>query len=104
MDQVTQQNAAMVEQSTAAAHALNGEATELRRLMGDFRTAPRALRRGRRGPRRPDRARVPRPPRRAGWPRRSAPTSAALRPPSTRPRTGRNSDPYFEQEPFQRVR
>ena len=38
MDQVTQQNAAMVEQSTAAAHALNGEATELRRLMGDFRT------------------------------------------------------------------
>ncbi|CAN5519331.1 methyl-accepting chemotaxis protein [soil metagenome] len=49
MDQVTQQNAAMVEQSTAAAHALNGEATELRRLMGDFRTGaesapPRASR------------------------------------------------------------
>ena len=38
MDQVTQQNAAMVEQSTAAAHALNDEASELRRLMGDFRT------------------------------------------------------------------
>ena len=49
MDQVTQQNAAMVEQSTAAAHALNGEAVELRRLMGDFRTGadtapPRASR------------------------------------------------------------
>ncbi|MBP7650287.1 MAG: methyl-accepting chemotaxis protein, partial [Phenylobacterium sp.] len=49
MDQVTQQNAAMVEESTAAAHALNGEAVELRRLMGDFRTGadtapPRASR------------------------------------------------------------
>lgn len=36
MHQVTQQNAAMEEQSTAAAHALTGEAVELRRLMGDF--------------------------------------------------------------------
>jgi methyl-accepting chemotaxis protein len=38
MDQVTQQNAAMVEQATASAHSLKGEAGELRRLMGDFRT------------------------------------------------------------------
>jgi len=37
MDQVTQQNAAMVEQSTAASHALAGEAQELARLMGQFR-------------------------------------------------------------------
>ena len=38
MDQVTQQNAAMVEQSTAASHALAREAAELARLMGQFRT------------------------------------------------------------------
>jgi methyl-accepting chemotaxis protein len=38
MDQGTQQNAAMVEQSTAATHALKGEAIELQRLMGEFRT------------------------------------------------------------------
>jgi methyl-accepting chemotaxis protein len=38
MDQVTQQNAAMVEQSTAAAHGLKGETAELRRLVGEFRT------------------------------------------------------------------
>ncbi len=38
MDQVTQQNAAMAEQSTAATHALQSDASELRRLMGDFRT------------------------------------------------------------------
>ena len=36
MDQVTQQNAAMVEQSTAAAHALSNEAGELERLIGRF--------------------------------------------------------------------
>ena len=38
MDQVTQQNAAMVEQSTAASHALAREAADLARLMGQFRT------------------------------------------------------------------
>jgi methyl-accepting chemotaxis protein len=38
MDQVTQQNAAMVEESTAATHALKGEAGELSRLIGEFRT------------------------------------------------------------------
>ncbi len=37
MDQVTQQNAAMVEQSTGLSHALSQEATELTRLMARFR-------------------------------------------------------------------
>ena len=36
MDQVTQQNAAMVEQSTAASHALAREAEELARLISRF--------------------------------------------------------------------
>ena len=36
MDQVVQQNAAMVEQSTAATHSLKGEASELARLIGRF--------------------------------------------------------------------
>lgn len=39
MDQVTQQNAAMVEQSTAASHGLAQEAEELGRLVGRFRLA-----------------------------------------------------------------
>jgi methyl-accepting chemotaxis protein len=38
MDKVTQQNAAMVEQSTAASHSLAGEAEELTRLVGQFKT------------------------------------------------------------------
>ncbi|NNM71304.1 HAMP domain-containing protein [Enterovirga sp. DB1703] len=38
MDQVTQQNAAMVEQSTAASHSLAREVDELARLIGRFRT------------------------------------------------------------------
>jgi methyl-accepting chemotaxis protein len=37
MDQVTQQNAAMVEEFTAANHALASEADELARLVGQFR-------------------------------------------------------------------
>jgi methyl-accepting chemotaxis protein len=37
MDQATQQNAAMVEQSTAASHALKGETAELRRRLAEFR-------------------------------------------------------------------
>jgi methyl-accepting chemotaxis protein len=37
MDQVTQQNAAMVEQSTAASHTLAQEAEELGRLISRFR-------------------------------------------------------------------
>ena len=41
MDQVTQQNAAMVEQSTAASHALAAETQQLARLTARFRlTAP----------------------------------------------------------------
>jgi len=38
MDQVTQQNAAMVEESTAASHSLASEAGELAKLIGQFRT------------------------------------------------------------------
>ncbi len=37
MDQVTQQNAAMVEEATAASHSLSEEARELARLVGEFR-------------------------------------------------------------------
>jgi methyl-accepting chemotaxis protein len=50
MDQVTQQNAAMVEQTTAASHALAREAEELGNLMVRFQVsgsraapAPRAV-------------------------------------------------------------
>jgi len=39
MDQATQQNAAMVEESTAASHALSNEARELGRLVQRFRLA-----------------------------------------------------------------
>jgi len=42
MDQVTQQNAAMVEESTAASHSLAGEAVELARLIGQFKTGDNA--------------------------------------------------------------
>jgi methyl-accepting chemotaxis protein len=49
MDQVTQQNAAMVEQSTAASHSLAGEASELSELaarfdIGEAAPPPRAAR------------------------------------------------------------
>jgi len=37
MDQVVQQNAAMVEQATAAAHSLKQEASRLNSLVGGFR-------------------------------------------------------------------
>jgi methyl-accepting chemotaxis protein len=37
MDQLTQQNAAMVEQTTAASHSLAADADELTRLMGQFK-------------------------------------------------------------------
>jgi methyl-accepting chemotaxis protein len=47
MDQVTQQNAAMVEESTAASHALSGEADELARSVGQFKVGdPFAASRG----------------------------------------------------------
>jgi methyl-accepting chemotaxis protein len=42
MDQVTQQNAAMVEESTAASHSLAGEAVEVARLIGQFKTGSAA--------------------------------------------------------------
>ena len=42
MDQVTQQNAAMVEETAAATVVLKTEAAELSRLMGDFRTGAAA--------------------------------------------------------------
>jgi methyl-accepting chemotaxis protein len=42
MDQLTQQNAAMVEQSTAASHALSSEAATLDSLMGNFQTGDAA--------------------------------------------------------------
>jgi methyl-accepting chemotaxis protein len=48
MDQATQQNAAMVEEATAASHSLSGEAGGLARLIGRFRigeTAALVLRR-----------------------------------------------------------
>jgi methyl-accepting chemotaxis protein len=41
MDQMTQQNAAMVEQTTAAAHALKGEAARLGELVQRFDIGPR---------------------------------------------------------------
>jgi methyl-accepting chemotaxis protein len=41
MDQVTQQNAAMVEEATAAAANLKGEAMELSRLVGQFKIGDR---------------------------------------------------------------
>ena len=56
MDQVTQQNAAMVEESTAASHALAREADDLTRLMARFRVggerdaSPVAVRAGSRRP------------------------------------------------------
>jgi methyl-accepting chemotaxis protein len=37
MDQVTQQNSAMVEESTSASHGLSRQADELSRLVGRFR-------------------------------------------------------------------
>ena len=40
MDQVTQQNAAMVEQSTAASHSLARDALDLSSLVGRFRISP----------------------------------------------------------------
>ena len=42
LDQVTQQNAAMVEQSTAASHALNQDAAGLAELVSKFRIPPGA--------------------------------------------------------------
>jgi methyl-accepting chemotaxis protein len=43
MNMVTQQNAAMVEQSTAAGHSLSDETSKLSRLMGQFRVGRAAV-------------------------------------------------------------
>jgi methyl-accepting chemotaxis protein len=55
MDVVTQQNAAMVEQSTAASHSMSQEAEQLAGLVGRFQTG-RAAAAGEPGPRRALRA------------------------------------------------
>ena len=46
MDQMTQQNAAMVEETTAASHELRRESDELAGLIGQFRTTGAALKAG----------------------------------------------------------
>jgi methyl-accepting chemotaxis protein len=63
MDQVTQQNAAMVEESTAATHALRSEASELRRLIGEFKTDAASTTQRRPAPARPDARPIASPPR-----------------------------------------
>ncbi len=50
MDQVTQQNAAMVEEATAASHALVQETGELTRLIGQFQVGDAAMEQSHRGP------------------------------------------------------
>jgi methyl-accepting chemotaxis protein len=50
MDQTTQQNAAMVEESTAASRGLAGEAAELRRLVSQFDVGVAAARAAERRP------------------------------------------------------
>jgi methyl-accepting chemotaxis protein len=40
MDQITQQNAAMVEESAAASHALNSESADLAQMVAHFRIDP----------------------------------------------------------------
>ncbi len=50
MDQVTQQNAAMVEEATAASHALVQETGELTRLIGQFQVGGAVVEQSHRGP------------------------------------------------------
>jgi methyl-accepting chemotaxis protein len=38
MDEMTQKNAALVEETTAAAHAMSGQAKDLKSLVGFFRS------------------------------------------------------------------
>jgi len=54
MDQVTQQNAAMVEQTTAASHSLAQDANNLLRLIGQFNIGGEAQRTGSTATSRPD--------------------------------------------------
>ncbi len=83
MDQVTQQNAAMVEQSTAASHSLASETEELVRLTGQFQLgmqlddpAPRKAAAPRRPASKP--VSVPKPAPRAAAPRPVAARAAAV--------------------------
>ncbi len=77
MDQVTQQNAAMVEQSTAACHSMAAEAAELARLVGQFQTGEQALARA---------PAVRKPAPKPAAPRQAAPRPAARAPePLARP-------------------
>jgi methyl-accepting chemotaxis protein len=66
MDQVTQQNAAMVEQATAASHGLAGEASELARLVGQFQIGQIAETRAAKPPARKELPKPPSPQRAAG--------------------------------------
>jgi methyl-accepting chemotaxis protein len=75
LDQVTQQNAAMVEQSTAASHALNQEATDLASLVARF-----ALRDQAQGAGDPGRQAPALPDRPALHPARTRPATAAREP------------------------
>ena len=59
MDQVTQQNAAMVEEATAASHALTSEADTLARLISRFELGDKAQAPAQAQPRRPSTARSP---------------------------------------------
>ena len=83
MDQVTQQNAAMVEESTAASHSLAAEADELARLVNQFKigdvpaSAPAAH--ARPAPAKPKAAR-PAPKPAAPAPRASMPAPAPMQP------------------------
>jgi len=71
MDQVTQQNAAMVEQATAASHSLAGEASELAKLVAQFQTGAAAQHHAARKP-------APRPA--PAKPRKAAPPIGKLTP------------------------
>ncbi|MET3664836.1 methyl-accepting chemotaxis protein [Caulobacter sp. 1776] len=88
MDQVTQQNAAMVEQSTAASHALSTEAAELERLIARFQVGAEAREMPARVERRPA-APAPRPvaaPTRESFRQRYVQGSSALKvAPGSRP-------------------
>jgi methyl-accepting chemotaxis protein len=66
MDQVTQQNAAMVEQATAASHGLAGEASELAHLVSQFQIGQIAETRAAKPPARKELPKSPSPQRAAG--------------------------------------
>jgi methyl-accepting chemotaxis protein len=78
MDQMTQQNAAMVEESTAASHSLAQEAEKLTSLVGQFRTGQEM----------------------AGAPRRAAPSPKARQaPPRTAARPVTRGNTALAQQP-----